>query len=352
MTTKRAEPSEGGSWWWPGGGGRESQLVRGGQFVCGEVDENHSRHRRRFEAADRVSPYADIRRQLNNDSDLYPRPRLRWTPDLHDQFVKAVDELGGANKATPKAISNLMGVQGLTLFHLKSHLQKFRLGKTSRRLWKREIVVPADHCRKKDEISRSPPPSCTKLEEQQESPFIRSGGIKTLGAAKAYGDLHPLLVDEPQRGVKKNSTEEKAISVKNIHQQASPSATSPIKPEENHDATKPALLPLFPHIPSYGINSHPYYVPELSEILDGGERKSLTTDNAFMDDYLNSLGYSSDFALTKMTGSHRTSLMFGSFFDDVESFSKVNENDLAMDDNDLGAAKTGDLFVGVMRCFP
>ncbi|KAG6404966.1 hypothetical protein SASPL_132545 [Salvia splendens] len=28
---------------------------------------------------------------------LYPRPRMRWTVELHDQFVKAVDELGGAN---------------------------------------------------------------------------------------------------------------------------------------------------------------------------------------------------------------------------------------------------------------
>ncbi|KAL6553896.1 hypothetical protein OROMI_019569 [Orobanche minor] len=181
--------------------------------------------------------------------------------------------------------------------------------------------------------------------------FIRECRIKTLGAAQAYGNLHPLLV-EPQHGVK-NSAAEKAISVININQQTSPSATSPVKLEEKHAATtKPALLPLFPHIPSYGINSPPHYVPELSELLDGGERKSLPTDNAFMDDYLNSLGYSSDFALTKMTGSHRASLMFGSFFDDVESFSKVNENDLAMDDNGVGAAGTGDLFVGVVRCFP
>ncbi|KAK6914384.1 MYB-CC type transcription factor, LHEQLE-containing domain [Dillenia turbinata] len=60
-----------------------------------------------------------------------PKPRLRWTPDLHDRFVDAITQLGGPNKATPKAIMRTMGVKGLTLFHLKSHLQKYRLGKQS-----------------------------------------------------------------------------------------------------------------------------------------------------------------------------------------------------------------------------
>ncbi|KAK8494810.1 hypothetical protein V6N12_055134 [Hibiscus sabdariffa] len=53
------------------------------------------------------------------------------TADLHDRFVDAVTQLGGPNKATPKAIMRTMNVKGLTLFHLKSHLQKYRLGKQS-----------------------------------------------------------------------------------------------------------------------------------------------------------------------------------------------------------------------------
>ncbi|KAL4020307.1 hypothetical protein IC575_019078 [Cucumis melo] len=60
-----------------------------------------------------------------------PKPRLRWTADLHERFVDAVTQLGGAGKATPKAIMRTMNVKGLTLFHLKSHLQKYRLGKQS-----------------------------------------------------------------------------------------------------------------------------------------------------------------------------------------------------------------------------
>ncbi|KAK1322529.1 Two-component response regulator ARR18 [Acorus calamus] len=55
------------------------------------------------------------------------KARRCWSPELHGRFLRAIQQLGGSDTATPKQIRELMKVDGLTNDEVKSHLQKYRL---------------------------------------------------------------------------------------------------------------------------------------------------------------------------------------------------------------------------------
>lgn len=77
--------------------------------------------------------------------------------------------------------------------------------------------------------------------------------------------------------------------------------------------------PPFQPIPTFGNHGDPHYYPEWYE--------SLPHMNSSLDDYLNSLGNSSEL------NSSRSNVMYGSFFDEVERFSRI-EDELMRDDDD------------------
>ncbi|CAJ1909146.1 unnamed protein product [Sphenostylis stenocarpa] len=70
-----------------------------------------------------------IGNSASNGAVVSSKTRIRWTKDLHEKFVECVNRLGGSEQATPKAILKMMGTDGLTIFHIKSHLQKYRIAK-------------------------------------------------------------------------------------------------------------------------------------------------------------------------------------------------------------------------------
>ncbi|KAF5771062.1 putative response regulator and transcription factor RR-A-type family [Helianthus annuus] len=68
------------------------------------------------------------RMNLRNETSLLLQKSLvLFGLKLHRQFMAAVNQLGGIDKAVPKKILELMNVAGISTENVASHLQKYRL---------------------------------------------------------------------------------------------------------------------------------------------------------------------------------------------------------------------------------
>eukprot|EP00271_Cylindrocystis_brebissonii_P022396 TRINITY_DN860_c0_g1_i6.p1 TRINITY_DN860_c0_g1~~TRINITY_DN860_c0_g1_i6.p1 ORF type:complete len:1560 (+),score=397.22 TRINITY_DN860_c0_g1_i6:285-4964(+) len=110
------------------------------------------------------------------------KPRMKWTWKLRSTFAEAVASLGGVELATPKTVLRAMGTQGLSLWQVKSFLQKYRALHTKKLLGGSSPKV----------LSRASPPLCSPPEEGEEEEILplpvicdKSSDIEVLDSMKS-----------------------------------------------------------------------------------------------------------------------------------------------------------------------
>ncbi|KAK4358317.1 hypothetical protein RND71_023927 [Anisodus tanguticus] len=92
-------------------------------WMLGGAELLSGKKRKDFENKDDEKEMSDSR---FGDPSSMKKARVFWTVDLHQKFVKAVNQIG-FDKVGPKKILDLMGVPWLTRENVASHLQKYRL---------------------------------------------------------------------------------------------------------------------------------------------------------------------------------------------------------------------------------
>ncbi|KAL3848670.1 hypothetical protein ACJIZ3_010552 [Penstemon smallii] len=295
----------------------------------------------------------------------YPKSRLRWTPELHEQFVRAVNDLGGPYRATPKTILNLMGGgQGIALYQVKSHLQKFRLGKVSKSTTGRsntslpfgyhsmnETRLPFEGLRRSSfsnafTKSRSPYESIFKtlgngthgnrhlLDEAPFKNFQPSGTVSSAQTNQQHA-LGTSFMNFPVSGtVPKVQTNQQQVPDTSFLNFQAPKTFSSVQPNQQVLGTSSEPIASFGHV----INDcTPQWVNELFN-GSGEQEQSVLPPQPTIDDNQNaslmfddSMNYvtnsSSDFSTFINKGpDDQTCMDVGSFFEDAANFTNVDDN--------------------------
>lgn len=102
-------------------------------------------------------------------------------------------------------------------------------------------------------------------------------------------------------------------------------------PKEGLVSSESATSELLPSIQSGGIDIQSHHSLDFFDFLVRGKQKAVASppvEDSSVDDFLNSLGCSTEFDIAACPESSRSSVGFGTFFDEVASFSNLDDNGL------------------------
>ncbi|XP_024014879.1 myb family transcription factor PHL13 isoform X2 [Eutrema salsugineum] len=205
-------------------------------------------------------------------SSVTSKQRMRWTPELHEAFVEAINQLGGSERATPKAVLKLINSPGLTIYHVKSHLQKYRTAR-----YKPELI---------QDTEKPPEKNLTTIED------IKSLDLKTsIEITEALRlqmevqkQLHAQL--EIQRSLQLQIEEQgRCLQImiekqQKLQEKKKGSSCSSPMPEADLSAPSPDLLQVFPNS-ELSINQKlqsSFCTMDQSEAASGTTRKRVRKD--------------------------------------------------------------------------
>ncbi|XP_031112123.1 myb family transcription factor PHL12-like [Ipomoea triloba] len=122
------------------------------------------------------------------------KPRFKWTVQVHERFVDAVNQLGGIYKATPKNIMRLMDIEQITTDHIKSHLQKYRLNGSKQANTNTRKMIRA-----------------TVFQQHQEHKYSITPGLHTMGSIQ--------VSDVPEISTERQRTSQAKLEFERAQQQ-------------------------------------------------------------------------------------------------------------------------------------
>ncbi|PIA28782.1 hypothetical protein AQUCO_06600001v1 [Aquilegia coerulea] len=135
-------------------------------------------------------------------------PRLRWTPVLHDHFLHAIRLLGGEERATPKQIWQTMDIDGLTISHVKSHLQMYRSMKHEKMI--QDEARAERRLASMSNYTSNPHPTYSPLHDHSKKIKI-AGNNNDAHSDLHLGQNHPGIVRAPEGQDKQGAGKEKNV---------------------------------------------------------------------------------------------------------------------------------------------